>query len=103
MVTASRNNPRHLITRNTSFFKRLKTEGNNNKLDEMEGDDEIAENNDVDRDQVERNTEHNAEQQLEGEAPEEPLQYEQERIEQGNEVQEQLVIRGRQREEVDAD
>ena len=108
MVTASRDNPRHLITRNTSFFKRLKTYGNNNKLDETEGDDEITENNDADRDIVERDTENNTEQQLEGLVPEEPLRDDQERneherIEQENEVQEQLVIRERQEEEVDAE
>ena len=108
MVTASRDNPRHLITRNTSLFKRLKTYGNNNKLDETEGDDEITENNDADRDIVERDTENNTEQQLEGLVPEEPLRDDQERneherIEQENEVQEQLVIRERQEEEVDAE
>ena len=44
MVTASRDNLRHVITWNSSFFKRLKIEENNDKVDEIDGDDEITEN-----------------------------------------------------------
>lgn len=111
IVIASRDNPRHLITRNTSFFKRLKTKGNNNEVDEMEGDDEITENGSVDPGQGERDNENDGEQQLEDEEPEELLQdrqdeqerNEQERREQENEGQEQFVPRERHGEDADAE
>ena len=101
MVTASRDNPRHVITRNSSFFKRLKIEENNDKVDEIDGDDEITENNVVDLEQVDRDDENNREQQFEDEASEELLGEEKERIEQENEVLEQLLPRKRQEEDVD--
>ena len=108
MVTASRNNPRHIITRNTSFFKRLKTKGKNNKVDEMEGDDEITENGSIYPGQGEGDKENGDEQQLEDEEPEELLQgeqerNEQERQEQENEDQEQFVPRERHGEDADAE
>ena len=62
-VTASRDNPRLLITRNISFFKRLKTKGKNNKEDEMEGDDELTENGSVNPGRGERDNENGDEQQ----------------------------------------
>ena len=83
MVTASGDNPRHVIIRNSSFFKRLKIEENNDKVDEIDGDDEITENNGVDFEQVGRDDENNREQQFEDEAPEELLGGEQETIEHG--------------------
>ena len=100
MVTAYRNNPRHIITRNNSFFKRLKTKGNNNKVDEMEADDEITESGSIYPGQREGDKENGGEQQLEDEEPEELLQgeqekNEQERREQENEDQEQFVPRER--------
>ena len=101
MVTASRDNSRHVITRNSSFFKRLKIEENNDKVDQIDDDDEIIENNVVDLKQVGSDDENNREQQFEDEAPEEWLGGEQERIEQENEVQEQLLPRERQEEDVD--
>ena len=101
MVTASRDNPRHVITRNSSFFKRLKIEENSDKVDQIDNDDEITENNVVDLEQVGSDDENNREQQFEDEAPEEWLGGEQERIEQENEVQEQLLPRERQEEDVD--
>ena len=108
MVTASRNNPSHLITRNTSFFKRLKTKKNNNKVDEMEGDDKITENGSVYPGQGKADNENGGEQQFEDEEPEERLQdeherNEQERREQGNEGQEQFAPRERHGEDADAD
>ena len=101
MVTASRDNPRHVITRNSSFFKRLKIEENSDKVDQIDDDDEITENNVVDLEQVGSDDENNRVQQFEDEAPEEWLGGEQERIEQENEVQEQLLPRERQEEDVD--
>ena len=108
MVTASRNNPRHLITRNTSFFKRLKTKKNNNKVDEMEGDDGITENGSIYPGQGEGDKENGGKQQLEDEEPEELLQgeqerNEQERREQENEDQEQFIPRERHGENADAE
>ena len=108
IVTASRNNPRHIIARNTSFFKRLKTKGNNNKVDEMEGDDEITENGIIYPGQGEGDKENGGEQKLEDEEPEELLQREQERNEQErreqeNEDQEQFVPRERNGEDADAE
>ena len=101
MVTASRDNPRHVITRNSSFFKRLKMEESSDKVDQIDDDDEITENNVVDLEQVGSDDKNNREQQFEDEAPEEWLGGEQERIEQENEVQEQLLPRERQEEDVD--
>ena len=101
MVTASRDNPRHVITRNSSFFKRMKIEENNDKVDEIDGDDEITENNVVDLEQVGRDDEKNREKQFEGETPEELLGGEQERIEQENKVQEPLLPKERQEEDID--
>ena len=69
-------------------------------MDQIDDDDEMTENNVVDLEQVGSDDENNSEQQLEDEAPEEWLGGEQERIEQENEVQEQLLPRERQ-EDVD--
>ena len=71
------------------------------KVDQIDDDDEITENNVVDLEQVGSDDENNREQQLEDEAPEEWLGGEQERIEQENEVQEQLRPRERQEEDLD--
>ena len=85
----------------SSFFKRLKIEENSDKVDHIDDDDEITENNVVDLEQVGSDDENNREQQFEDEAPEEWLGGEQERIEQENEVQEQLLPRERQEDDVD--
>ena len=61
-VIASRDNPRLLITRNISFFKRLKMKGKYNKEDELEGDDELTENGSVDPGRGERDNENGGEQ-----------------------------------------
>ena len=79
----------------------MKIEENNDKVDEIDGDDEITEDNVVDLEQADRDDENNREQQFEDEAPEELLGGGQERIEQENEVQEQLLPRERQEENVD--
>ena len=79
----------------------MKIEENNDNVDEIDGDDEITENNVVDLEQVDRDDKNNREQQFGDEAPEELLGGEQERIEQENEVQEQLLPRERQEEDVD--
>lgn len=59
MVTASRTNARHVITRDISFFKRLKVSKAEStakrdvtEVDEMGGDNHEFVNNDLDPDQI---------------------------------------------------
>ena len=72
MVTATRTNPRHVVTRNTSYFKRLKVSNDEpaaytefTEVDEVDGDFDVFENSDLHPDHIVREDENNEDPQNE--------------------------------------